>query len=93
MKSTTIRHLHLAKRDLQYIGNSKHLKLQFNDASGINFHVFVDKSYASHDDRKSQFGVSIHSNNLSCSCITISKKAKLLAFLSTEAEYLALMRH
>jgi len=60
MKSATIRQLHLAKRVLQHIGNSKQLKLQFNGQSGINFHVFVDSSYASHDDRKSQFGISIH---------------------------------
>ena len=59
MKSATTRQLHLATRVLQYIGNSKHLKLQFNGASSINFHVFVDSSYAFHD-RKSQFGTSIH---------------------------------
>ena len=35
-------------------------------------------------------GISIHLNNFSGSCITISKKAKLLALSSTEAEYLAL---
>ena len=90
MKSATIRQLHLAKRVLQYIGNSKQLKLQFNGKSGINFHVFIDSSYAFHDDRRSQFGISIHLINLSGPCITISKKAKLLAVSSTEAEYLAL---
>ena len=90
MKSATVRQLHLAKRVLQYIGNSKHLSLQFHGKSGINFHVFVDSSYASHDDRKSHYGFSIHLNNLSGSCITVSKKAKLLALSSTEAEYLAL---
>ena len=83
MKSTTICQSHVAKRVLQYIGDSKQLKLQFNGKSGINFHVFVDSSYAFHD-RKSQFGTSIHLNNLSGSCITISKLS------STEAEYLAL---
>jgi len=68
----------------------KNLSLQFNGQSGINFHVFVDSSYASHEDRESHYGFSIHLNKFSGSCITISKKAKLLALSSTEAEYLAL---
>jgi len=55
-----------------------------------HFYTNVDSSYASHSDRKSQFGISIHINNSSGSCITISKKAKLFALSSTEAEYLAL---
>jgi hypothetical protein len=90
MKSATIRQLHLAKRVLQYSGYSKNLSLQFNGQSGINFHVLVDSSYASHDDRKSHYELSINLNKFSGSCITISKKAKLLALLSSEAEYLAL---
>ena len=36
------------------------------------------------------YGFSIHLNNFSGSCITVSKKDKLLALSSTEAEYLAL---
>jgi hypothetical protein len=90
MKSATIRQLHLAHRVLQYISQSKNLTLQFHGKTGINFQVYVDSSYASHDDRKSHYGFSFHLNNFSGSCITISKKAKLLALSSTEAEYLAL---
>ena len=66
MKSATIRQLHLSTRVLQYIGKSqKDLTLQFIGQSGINFHVFVDSSYASHDDRKSHYGFSIHLNKFS----------------------------
>jgi hypothetical protein len=71
MKSATIRHLHLARRVLQYIGHSKTLNLQFHGNPGIQFHVYVDSSYASHDDRKSHYGFSFHINNFSGSCITI----------------------
>ena len=60
MKSATIRHLHLARRVLQYIGHSKTLTLQFHGKTGIHFHVYVDSSYASHDDRKSHYGFSFH---------------------------------
>ena len=90
MKSATLRHLHLARRVLQYISQSKHQTLQFHGSNDLNFHVYVDSSYASHDDRKSHYGFSFHSNTSSGACITISKKAKLLALSSTEAEYLAL---
>ena len=82
MKSATIRVLH--------IGHSKTFTLQFHGKTGIQFHVYVDSSYASHDDRKSHYGFSFHLNNFSGSCITISKKAKLFSLSSTEAEYLAL---
>ena len=47
---------------------------QFNGNAALQFHAFVDSSYASHSDRTSQFGVSIHINYLSGSCISISKK-------------------
>ena len=50
----------------------------------------VDSSFASHSDRKSQYGISIHMNHSSVSCVTTSKKASLIAMSSTEAEYLHL---
>ena len=90
MKFATIRHLHLARRVLQYISQSKNLTLQFHGTTGITFLVYVDSSYTSHDDRKYHDGFSFHFNNFSASCLTISKKAKLLALSSTEAEYIVL---
>jgi hypothetical protein len=50
----------------------------------------VDSSYASHDDRKSHYGFSIHMNQTSGSCVTVSKKSKLIAFSTTEAEYIGM---
>ena len=50
----------------------------------------VDSSYASHTDRKTHNGISIHMNTNSGSCISISKKSKLLALSSTEAEYIGM---
>ena len=52
--------------------------------------MFSSTRHIFHDDRKSHYGFSIHLNKFSGSCITVSKKAKLLALSSTEAEYLAL---
>jgi len=63
--------------------------LTFNGNSTLHFHAFVDFSYASHSDRKSQFGISIHVNDSSGSCFQY-QNAKLLSLFSTEAEYLAL---
>ena len=90
MKSATHHELKLANRILIYIFHGKDINLKFNGKAGLHFHAYVDSSYASHSDRKSQFGISIHINDSSGSCISISKKAKLLALSSTEAEYLAL---
>ena len=50
----------------------------------------VDSSYASHSDRKSQYGISVHMNSKSGSWISISKKGTILALSSTEAEYIAI---
>ena len=48
----------------------------------------VDASYASHNDRKSHYCFSVHMNSSSGSCITVSKKSKIIALSSTEAEYI-----
>jgi len=42
----------------------------------------VDSSYASHMDRKSHYGISIHMNNNSC--VSVSKKSTIIALSSTE---------
>jgi hypothetical protein len=88
MTKATQHHLDICYRLLQYIWKSNHLILTFNGQLGINFHVMVDSSYASHIDRKYHYGLSIHMNNNSGSCITISKKGSLIALSSTEAEYI-----
>ena len=50
----------------------------------------VDSSYASHLDRKSHYGISIHMNNTSGSCVSVSKKSTIIALSSTEAEYVGM---
>ena len=50
----------------------------------------VDSSYASHLDRKSHYGISIHMNNNSGSCVSVSKKSTIIALSSTEAEYVGM---
>jgi hypothetical protein len=90
MTKANVVHLNIAYRILKYIYHTRHIKLTFNGQLGINFFVMVDSSYASHHDRKSQFGFSIHMNSQSGSCITTSKKASLLALSSTEAEYIGM---
>jgi hypothetical protein len=82
--------LDICYRVLNYIYKTKSLTLNFNGSTGHNFSVMVDASYASHQDRKSHYGLSIHMNNKLGSCITISKKGSLLALSSTEAEYIGL---
>jgi hypothetical protein len=90
MTNATQVHLKLAHRVLQYIYLTRHIKLTFNGSLGTNFYVMVDSSYATHTDRKSHYGYSIHMNNQSGACITVSKKASLLALSSTEAEYIGM---
>jgi hypothetical protein len=90
MTKATQHHLDLGIKLLKYIWKSKDLTLNFNGQNGINFQVMVDSSYASHLDRKSHYGISIHMNSSSGSCISISKKSTILALSSTEAEYIGM---
>jgi hypothetical protein len=90
MTNANQNHLNLWYKLLKYIWKTKHLSLTFNGSLGINFYIMVDSSYASHSDRKSQYGISVHMNSKSGSCISISKKGTILAFSSTEAEYIAM---
>ena len=80
-------HLDLAYKLLTYIWKTKDLTLNFNGKLGINFHVMVDSSYASHHDRKSHYGISVHMNSQSGSCITLSKKGTLLAIINRSRIY------
>jgi len=90
MQKASQHHLMICYKLLRYIWGTKSLTLNFNGTHGINFYVMVDASYASHDDRKSHYGFSIHMNSSSGSCITVSKKGKLIALSSTEAEYIGM---
>jgi len=90
MTSATEHHLQIAYRILKYLKNTKNLKLEFHSNLGLDFHIMVDSSYASHLDRKSQYGISTYMNSKSGSCITLSKNSKFIALSYTEAEYIAL---
>ena len=91
MTNATQNHLELGYKLLKYIWTTKHLSLTFYGSLGINFYVIVDLSYyASHIDRKSQYGISVHMNSKSGSCISVSKKCTILALSFTEAEYIAM---
>jgi len=60
------------------------------DLSVSIFMSWFSSSYASHNDRKSQYGISVHMNSKSGSCNSFSKKGSILALSSTEAEYIAM---
>jgi hypothetical protein len=90
MTKASQNHLDICFKLLKYIWKTKDLTLNFNGSLGINFHVMVDSSYASHIDRKSHYGISVHMNSKSGSCISISKKGTILALSSTEAEYIGM---
>jgi hypothetical protein len=90
MQKASQNHLNICYKLLKYLWKTKSLTLNFNGTHGINFFVMVDSSYASHDDRKSHYGFSIHMNPMSGSCVTVSKKSKIIALSSTEAEYIGL---
>lgn len=77
-------------RILNYVFNTRDLGLTFRGQGGVVLSVYVDASYAIHDDRKSHFGTCMFIGSLSGSIATKSRKAKCMAISSTEAEYLAL---
>ena len=87
MSKASQHQLDLCYNLLKYIWYSRDLTLIFNGHLGLNFFVMVDSSYASHLDRKSHYGISIHMNNNSGSCVSVSKKSTIIALSSTEAEY------
>jgi hypothetical protein len=77
-------------RILRYIYHTKDIPLQFGGIVEGKLLSFVDASYASHSDRKSHYGISIHYGASSGSIHTISKRTKVVALSSTEAEYIGL---
>jgi hypothetical protein len=77
-------------RIINYVINTKDYGLTFRGKGGVVLSVYVDASYAIHDDRKSHFGTCMFIGDFSASVATKSRKAKCMAISSTEAEYLAL---
>jgi hypothetical protein len=77
-------------RIMNYVINTRNLGLTFRGQGGVVLSVYVDASYAIHDDRKSHFGTCMFIGDFSASVATKSRKAKCMAISSTEAEYLAL---
>jgi hypothetical protein len=81
--------LKLINRILRYIKHTKNLVLTFGGSEDSKLKSFADASYGSHQDRKSHYGVSLHLGS-GGSVQTISKRTKLVALSSTEAEYIGL---
>jgi hypothetical protein len=79
-----------AIRILHYLLGTKNLGRTLGGHSNLNFWATADASYASHDDRKSHYGFSLHFGDFSGAFYSTSKKAKIMAISSTEAEYIAL---
>jgi hypothetical protein len=90
MKQATNFHMTTAIRILHYLLGTKHLGRNLGGNSNLKFWATADASYASHDDRKSHYGFSLHFGENSGAFYSTSKKAKIMAISSTEAEYIAL---
>jgi hypothetical protein len=78
---------------LKYIKNTRLLGITFKASSSDTFfslYGYIDASYANHADRKSHYGISLHLGDNTGSFHAVSKKMKLVALSSTEAEYIAL---
>jgi hypothetical protein len=91
MKQATQHHLNTAIRCLSYLLGTSTLGRTFGGPSStLTLWATADASYACHDDRKSHFGISLHLGPSSGAFHSVSKKAKVMALSSTEAEYIAL---
>jgi hypothetical protein len=90
MSKPTEHHLDLAYRILSYVTTTQQVGLTFSGQHPIELYATADASYATHDDRKSHLGYTIHLGNPNASSYTSSKKSKLVALSSTEAVYMAL---
>jgi hypothetical protein len=90
MKQATNQHMTTAIRILHYLIGTKNLGRTLGGKSNLNLWATADASYASHDDRKSHYGFTLHFGEESGAFYSTSKKAKIMAISSTEAEYIAL---
>lgn len=90
MKSPTEFHLQLAYKVLAHIISTKHQGLNFKFNVPISLNASADASYASHSDRKSHLGITLHIGDNNAAFYSASKKSSLISLSSTEAEYCAL---
>jgi len=76
-------------RIIHYLMGTSHLGLHLHSTEGIVLSATVDASYASHLDRKSHSGFTLHIGSKSGSFLTKSKKQTVTADSSTIAELIA----
>jgi hypothetical protein len=89
MQQANLVDLKLLNRILRYLKHTKDLVITFGGSDDYKLRSFADASYGSHKDRKSHYGISLHLGS-GGSIQTISKRTKLVALSSTEAEYIGL---
>ena len=90
MKNPSTYDMQQVDRILHYVISTPDLGLNFSGQGGVTLNVFVDASFAIHDDRKSHYGTCMFIGENSASFATKSRKAKSVTVSSTEAEYMAL---
>ena len=88
-KSPTDQDWNAVVRILRYISSTRDLGLTFHSGEGIILYATSDASYASHVDRKSHTGCTLHIGRTSCSFYSHCKKQDVTALSSTEAEFVA----
>jgi hypothetical protein len=90
MKQATQHHMSQAIRCLSYLIHTPLLGKTLGGSTSVTLWCSSDASYATHPDRKSHFGITMHLGLHSGAFHAVSKKAKIMALSSTEAEYVAL---
>jgi hypothetical protein len=90
MKQATHHHMVTAIRCLSYLLSTPFVGKILGGSNTVLLWCAADASYATHPDRKSHFGITLHLGPTSGAFHSVSKKAKIMALSSTEAEYIAL---
>jgi hypothetical protein len=88
-QNPTVADLAAVHRILLYVAGTRHFGLHFHSGEGIVLYATVDASYASHQDRKSHTGFTLHIGKSSGSVCSKSKKQTITADSSTVAEFIA----